>query len=133
MASFAVSRSYNPCQFCLVLLDQRKTYLMVVFQEFVEKVNGLVTDKSLILRVDKAVPWLLLESSQDIVVLCVELDFIFVQIIKEVVGAENLGNLDELIRVAVAVEEGLLAEDHGCEHGTKTPHVQTVVVLLEIN
>jgi hypothetical protein len=31
------------------------------------------------------------------------------------------------------VKERLLPKDHGCEHGTETPHVQTVVVLLEIN
>lgn len=31
------------------------------------------------------------------------------------------------------MEEWLLAKDHGREHGAETPHVQTVVVLLEIN
>ena len=33
------------------------------------------------------------------------------QVSVEVVGAENLGNLDELVVVVVSVEEGLLAED----------------------
>ena len=31
------------------------------------------------------------------------------------------------------MEEGLLAEDHGCEHGAQTPHVQAVIVLLEVD
>lgn len=31
------------------------------------------------------------------------------------------------------MEKRLLAEDHGCEHGAQTPHVQAVVVFLEID
>lgn len=31
------------------------------------------------------------------------------------------------------MEEWLLAEDHGGEHGSQTPHVEAVIVLLEID
>lgn len=31
------------------------------------------------------------------------------------------------------MEEGLFTEDHGGEHGAQTPHVQAVVILLEID
>lgn len=31
------------------------------------------------------------------------------------------------------MEEGLLPEDHRRKHCSQTPHVQTIVVLLEIN
>lgn len=106
---------------------------MVVAQELVEKVDRFVADKTLVLRVDKAVPGLLLEAAQDVVVLRVELDLVLVDVVKEVVGAEHLGDLDELVGVAVAVEERFLAEDHRGKHGAQTPQVQAVVVLLEIN
>lgn len=106
---------------------------MVVSQQLVQKVNGLVADKTLVLRGHKAVPRLLLEAAEDIIVLCVQLNLVPVKVVKEVVGAEDLGDLHKLVRIATSVEEGLLPEDHGCEHGAKTPHVETVVVLLKIN
>lgn len=106
---------------------------MVVPQQLIQEVDRLITDKSLVLRVDETVPRLLLEATQDVVILRVELDLVLVEIVEQVVGAKNLGNLDELVGVAVAVEEGLLAEDHGGKHGAETPHVQTVVVLLEVD
>lgn len=110
-----------------------KTHCMVVSQQFVEKVNRLVADKTLVVRVDKAVPRFLLEAAQNVVVLCIELNLVAIQVIKEVICAEHFGNLDKLVRVGVAVEEGLLAKDHGSEHGAQTPHVQAVVVLLKVH
>ena len=109
------------------------TYRMVVPQQLVQEVDGLVADEPLVLRVDEAVPGLLLEAAQDVVVLGVELYLVLVQVVEQVVSAEDLGDLDELVGVAVSVEEGLLAEDHGRKHGAKTPHVEAVVVLLEID
>lgn len=108
-------------------------YLMIVAQQLVEEVDGFISDKSLVLRRDKAVPGFLLESAQDVVVLRVELNLVLVQVVEQVIGAQNLGDLDQLIRVAVSVEEGLLAEDHGGEHSAETPHVEGVVVLLEVD
>lgn len=78
-------------------------------------------------------PGLLLESSENVVVLRVKFDFILVDVVKEIVRTKNLGDLDKLVRVAVAVEERFLAEDHGRKHGSETPHVKTVVVFLEID
>ena len=106
---------------------------MVVSEELIEEVDGFIGHESLVLRCDEAVPWLLLESSQDVIVLSVELDLVFVEVIEEIVGTQHLRNLNKLIRVAATVEEGLLPEDHGGEHGTKTPHIQTVVVFLEVD
>lgn len=106
---------------------------MVVSQQLVQEVNGLVAHKPLILGVDKTVPGLLLEPAEDVVILRVELYFVLVQVVKQIVRAKHLGDLDELVRVAVAVEEGLLAEDHRGKHGAEAPHVQAVVILLEIH
>lgn len=106
---------------------------MVISQQLIEEIDSFVRDKSLVLRVDKAVPGLLLETWQDVVVLSVELNLILVKVVKELVGAQYLGNLDKLVGVALAVEERFLAENHGRKHGAQTPHIQAVVVLLEIN
>ncbi len=106
---------------------------MVISQQLIQKVNRISTDKPLILRVHEALPALLGKSAEDVVILRVQLDVVLVQIIKQVLRAEHLCDLDELVRVGVAVEEGLLAEDHGREHGAQRPHVERVVVLLEVD
>lgn len=78
-------------------------------------------------------PGLFLEAAQDVIVLGVQLDLVLIKVVKQIISAEDLCDLDQLIRVAVAVEEGLLAEDHGGEHGAQAPHVEAVVVLLEVD
>lgn len=112
---------------------RKKKYLVVVSQQLVQEVDGLVAHEALVFASDEAVPWLLLESAQDIVVLGIQLDFVLVEVVKQIVGSEDLGDLDELIRVAVAMEERLFPEYHRRKHGTQTPHVQAVVVFLEID
>lgn len=39
------------------------SYLVVVSQQLVQEVNGLVADKALVFAGDEAVPWLLLEAA----------------------------------------------------------------------
>ena len=78
-------------------------------------------------------PGLLLEAAENVVVLRVELNLVFVNILKQLICAEDLCDLNKLVGVALTVEEGLFAEDHGRKHGSQTPHVQAVVVLLEID
>ena len=78
-------------------------------------------------------PRLLLETAKNVIILGVEFYFVLVQIVKEIIRAQHLGNLDQLIRVTVTVEERFLAEDHRGKHGAKAPHVQAIVVLLEID
>lgn len=106
---------------------------MVIAQQLVKEVNSLVANESLVVGIDETVPRLLLKTSEDVIVLSIQLNLILIEVVKKFVGAEDLGDLDELVRVGVAVEEGLLAEDHGGEHGAQAPHVQAVVVLLEVD
>ena len=96
---------------------------MVISQQFVEKIDRFVRDKSLVLGRHKAVPGLLLETPEDVVILSIELNIILVQVVEQVIRAEHFGNLDQLVGVAVTVEERFLAEDHGGEHGAQAPHV----------
>lgn len=106
---------------------------MIVAQQLVKEVDSLIAHEALVLGVDKAVPGLPLEAAEDVVILGVELYLVLVEVIKQLIGAKDLSDLDQLVGVAVATEEGLLAEDHGGEHCAQTPHVETVVVLLEID
>jgi hypothetical protein len=48
---------------------------------------------------------------QDIIVLCVELDIVFLEIGIKFVGAQDFCDFDQLVIVVVTMEERLLAED----------------------
>lgn len=106
---------------------------MVISQQLIEEVDGFVRDKTLVLGRYEAVPGLLLEAAKDVIVLRIQLNLVLVKVVKELVGSENLSNLYQLVGITITVEEGFFAENHGGEHGSQTPHVQTVVVLLEIH
>lgn len=106
---------------------------MVIAQELVQEINGLLADEPLVFSVDEAMPGLAGEAREDFIVLRIQLDLVLVQVLKQLLGTKDLGNLDQLVGVAVAVEEGLFAEDHRRKHRSQGPHVERVVVLLEIH
>ena len=70
---------------------------MIIAQELVKKIYRIITDKFLVLCVDEGGPVLLGKPPQDIVVLRIELDIVLVEVLKQGVGAENFGNLYQLI------------------------------------
>ena len=107
--------------------------LVIVAQQLVEEVNGLVRNEALVLRCDEAVPGLLLEAAENVVVLGIELYLVLVEVFKQLVSAKDLSNLNKLVGIALAVEEGLFAENHGRKHGAEAPHVKAVVVFLEVD
>jgi hypothetical protein len=102
-----------------MFMETGMTYGMVITKQLIKEVNSLITDKALVLGRDERVPRLAREAREDIIILRVQLNVVLVQIFKELLSSQNLGNLDQLVRVAVAMEEGLLAEDHGSKHGTQ--------------
>ena len=106
---------------------------MIVSKEFVEEIDGLWAHETLIVSIHKALPRFLGESAEDVVVLSVKFDVIFVEVLEELVRTENLGNLDQLIRVTVSVEKRFFPEYHGSEHGAQRPHVQRVIVFLVVD
>mmetsp|Transcript_37563 Transcript_37563/g.103657 ORF Transcript_37563/g.103657 Transcript_37563/m.103657 type:complete len:272 (-) Transcript_37563:16-831(-) len=63
----------------------------------------------------------------------VELEVVLIKVVEELIGAEHLDNLDELVIVVVAVKKGLLAEDHAGKHAAERPHVECVVVVLQVD
>ena len=87
----------------------------------------------LVLAVDEFVPGLFRVLPDHVIVLLVESHVILVYISVEFVGAEDLGDLHELVVVVLALEEGLLLEDHACEHAAEGPNVERVVVGLQVN
>jgi len=134
MASCAVSRSWSVLEIRHTKVERiRSTHLMVVSEQLIQKINGIVTDKALIVRVDKRVPWLLRIPAKNVVVLGIQLDVVLVKVVEQIFRPENLGNLDQLVRITVPVEKWLPSKDHRREHGAQRPHVERVVVLLEVD
>ena len=90
---------------------------MIIPQQLVQEVDGFWTDESLILRIHKGMPVLPWKSPQDVIVLRIELNVVAIEVFEQVICAQDFRDFNKLVRVAVAVEEGFFAEDHGCEHG----------------
>lgn len=44
-----------------------------------------------------------------------------------------LRDLHQLVVVVMAVKERLFSEDHSCEHAAQGPHVQAVIIVLQVN
>ena len=65
--------------------------------------------------------------SEEIIILCIEFDVVFLNILKQLVCSKDLGDFDELIIIIVTMEERFLAEDHRSKHGSKGPHIKGVV------
>ena len=106
---------------------------MIIPQQLIQKIHRIITHKPLIIRRDIRMPRLLRKPAQNIIILRIELDIVLVQVVEQVFRAEDLSNLHQLIRITIAVEKGLLPENHARKHGAQAPHVETVVVLLEID
>jgi hypothetical protein len=87
----------------------------------------------LVLGGDELLPRLFRVAAENAVKVRVEFQVVRVQVVKEFFGAEKLGNLDQLVVIVVAVKEWLLAEDHAGKHTPQTPHVEAVIVLLQID
>lgn len=85
----------------LLLSGKRRTpvatYLVVISQQLVQEFDGVVCDKTLVLGCDKAMPGLLLETAKDVVVLRIQFNLVLVEVVEELVGSKNFGNLDQLV------------------------------------
>mmetsp|Transcript_51395 Transcript_51395/g.111835 ORF Transcript_51395/g.111835 Transcript_51395/m.111835 type:complete len:285 (-) Transcript_51395:240-1094(-) len=83
--------------------------------------------------VDEFGPRLAHVPAEQTVKVRVELQVVLVEVIEELVGAEHLCDLDQLVVVVVPVKKGLLAEDHAGKHAAERPHVERVVVVLQVD
>ena len=57
---------------------------------------------------------------------------ILINVGEELLCAEDLGDLHQLVIVVFALEEGLLLEDHASEHAPQRPNIETIIVHLQI-
>lgn len=106
---------------------------MIITEELGDKVDSFVRDEMLVLGRNKLLPRLLGVTSKNTIKVRVQLKIIRIEVVKEFLRTENLCNLYQLVVVVVSVKERFLAEDHSREHATQTPHVQSIIVLLQIN
>ena len=106
---------------------------MIIPQQLIQEVYCLAAHEPLILRVDEGMPALPREPPQNIIILLIQLDIVLVQIIKQLLRTEHLRNLNQLIRITIPMEERFLPKDHTRKHGAQTPHVEAVIVLLEVD
>lgn len=71
--------------------------LVVITKKLVEEVYGFVTDESLIVRIYELFPRLLRIPAQNIVVLSVEFDVVFIEVIEEIIRAQYFGDFHQLV------------------------------------
>ncbi len=67
---------------------------------------------------DKLVPGLLGVGPQNVIIVRVEGYIVLVYVGKELICSKNLGDLNQLVVVVLALKERLLLEDHASEHAT---------------
>ena len=96
---------------------------MVVSEELIQEIYRIIADKSLVLGIDEAVPLLSWKASKDVVILSIQLYIIPIKVFEKVISTKHLCNFDKLVGIAVAVEERLFSEDHGCKHRAQRPHI----------
>src|SRR4051812_41200378 len=66
--------------------DGDVAYLMIVSKKLIEEVDRIIANKSLVVTVDERMPRLLWLSRKNVIVLRIELNVVFVQIVKELLG-----------------------------------------------
>ena len=77
-----------------------------------------------VLGVDELVPRLLGVLSEDVVVVRVQCHVVLVYVRVQLIRAQHLRDLNQLVIVVLALEERLFLKDHAREHAPERPHVQ---------
>ena len=111
------------------LAVHRSTHIMVNYQHLAEKVKDVSIDKVAPLPGDQAAPLLLPVPAVDVIVLSIKLDLILVHPFEQLICAQYLRDLDQLIRVVVpSTKERLLTEDDRCNYASYRPDVRRQVI-----
>mmetsp|Transcript_14032 Transcript_14032/g.21715 ORF Transcript_14032/g.21715 Transcript_14032/m.21715 type:complete len:307 (+) Transcript_14032:338-1258(+) len=71
--------------------------------------------------------------SQNPIKMRIQLQVICIQILKELLRPKNFGNLYQLIIIVMPMEERFLPENHACKHTPQAPHIQRIIILLQIH
>ena len=99
----------------------RHSFRVVVPEHLAEKIKSFVADELIVLRIDKFGPWFARNwvRWEQVIVDLIEGEAVLVKVGVELLGTENLSDLDELVIVVTALEEGLALEDHAGEHAAE--------------
>mmetsp|Transcript_23785 Transcript_23785/g.52353 ORF Transcript_23785/g.52353 Transcript_23785/m.52353 type:complete len:234 (-) Transcript_23785:262-963(-) len=106
---------------------------MIVDKHLVNDVDYLRRNKVTVLGSRKFLPLLTRVSSQNVIKMWIQLQIILVQILEQPIRAQHSGNLHQLVVVVVAMKERLFTEHDCSKHAAQTPHIQRVVVQLEVH
>mmetsp|Transcript_4296 Transcript_4296/g.9737 ORF Transcript_4296/g.9737 Transcript_4296/m.9737 type:complete len:330 (-) Transcript_4296:185-1174(-) len=107
--------------------------LVIIPQQLGHKVNGLLRHQMLVLIRDKLLPRFLGMPPQNPIEMGIQLQVVGIQVVEQLLRTENLGNFHQLIIVIMPVEEWLLPKNHPGKHTSQTPHVQGIIILLQIH
>lgn len=111
----------------------RDSFSMVVPQHLTKQIKRFLRYQLIVLRVDELLPWFARLLSNDIIVMAVQGNIVFLHVCKEFISTKYFCNLYKLIVVIFALEEGFFLEDHSCKHTSKRPDVERVVIDLKVN
>jgi hypothetical protein len=111
-----------------------KTLLVIDNKDLAEEIKSLGVSEVLVGGSDELGPRLGSEVAKlSIKVRIKSRKLILGHVLADRSGADNLGDLNELIVVITAVEEGVGHEDHASEHATERPDIKRVVIILHVD
>mmetsp|Transcript_24785 Transcript_24785/g.44546 ORF Transcript_24785/g.44546 Transcript_24785/m.44546 type:complete len:298 (-) Transcript_24785:194-1087(-) len=87
----------------------------------------------LVLIRDKLLPRFLRMPPQNPIEMRIQFQVIGVQVMEQLLRPKNLGNFHQLIVVIMPMEEWLLPKNHPSKHTSQTPHIQGIIILLQIH
>jgi hypothetical protein len=70
---------------------------MIISKEFVKEIDRFVADEALVVGINERVPGLSRVAREYFIILRVELDVVLIQVLKELLGSQYLGDLHQLI------------------------------------
>mmetsp|Transcript_10761 Transcript_10761/g.16051 ORF Transcript_10761/g.16051 Transcript_10761/m.16051 type:complete len:226 (+) Transcript_10761:492-1169(+) len=63
----------------------------------------------------------------------IQFQIVLVNVIEQLLGTQNSGYLHQLIIIVMPMKKRLFTENHSSKHASQTPHIQRVIVLLQVN
>lgn len=106
---------------------------VVVTKHLAEQVQRFFGNELVVLRVNELLPRFARLLSEDIIVVAVQCHVVLLDVLEELVCAQHLRYLHQLVVVVLTLKERFLLEYHTGKHAPKRPDVKRVVINLQIN
>jgi len=125
MSSYFVEEGVFDCFSCSNPLG------VINFEHLRKQVKGAVVNQIGVALIDELLPGFLLKVEQVFLLVLAQLDVLkTIDILVNFLRANYLCNLDELIIIVSATEEGLLCKNHPSKHAASAPNVKRVVIVV---